>query len=246
MSSIRNMVGYLNDDLDLCTLRFPRAFTSLADSAILSGPIIRVSPNELSFASVGSWKGIYGSQSTGKPALVKSEFYEMYGAGFNSTCIGSERDPSKHARMRRLLSPAFSAKVLKDQEDIVGQTIDAFVVRIGRDGAPGSKGLNMTKWYEMVAFDILGEMAFGESFHCIENGKLKKNSCALIIYISANCNPGKPHFWSELILDHLFFVTVADNLRRFPLVTMLFKTLFPSTVATRNKNSTYSRAQVSR
>ena len=160
---------------------FRERVSSLADSATLAGPIIRVSLNELSFASVGSWKGIYGSQSTGKPAIVKSEFYEMYGAGFSSSCIGSERDPSKHARMRRLLSPAFSAKNLKDQEDIVGQTIDAFVGRIGRDGPPGSKGLNMTKWYEMVAFDILGEMAFGESFHCIENGKLKNNSCALMV-----------------------------------------------------------------
>lgn len=138
-----------------------------------------MSPNELSFASVTSWKIIYGPQPTGEPAVVKSEFYDMYGAGFSSLCIGSERDPVKHAQMRRVLSSAFSIKVLKDQEDIIMQNIDAFVERIGRDGGPGSKGLNMTKWYEMVAFDILGKMAFGESFHCIETGTLNNSYRAM-------------------------------------------------------------------
>ena len=57
------------------------------------GPIFRVSPNELSFASANSWKSIYGHPGAGKPTLVKSEFYNMYGAGFDSLCVGSERDP---------------------------------------------------------------------------------------------------------------------------------------------------------
>jgi hypothetical protein len=94
----------------------------------------------------------------------------MYGAGFESLCIGSERNPQKHGQMKKSLSAAFSQKALLEQENIVAGTIDTFIDRIGRDGGPESKGLNMTKWYEMVAFDILGEMAFGESFHCIQNG----------------------------------------------------------------------------
>lgn len=57
------------------------------------GPIFRVSPNELSFASATSWKSIYGHPGAGKPTLIKSEFYNMYGSGFDSLCIGSERDP---------------------------------------------------------------------------------------------------------------------------------------------------------
>ncbi|OCL11142.1 putative cytochrome P450 [Glonium stellatum] len=190
------------------------------------GSVFRVSPNELSFASVESWKSIYGHPPAGKPSLIKSEFYEMYGAGFSSLCIGSERDPQKHNKMRKSLSAAFSTKALSEQEDIVTKTIDKFVIRIGKDGGLETGGLNMTKWYEMIAFDILGEMAFGESFHCMETGK--------------------PHFWSELILDHLYFITLADNLRRFPLVRTFAKLLFPSTVAVRNQNSVYSRDQVSK
>ena len=72
--------------------------------------------------------------------------------------------------MKTSLSPAFSTKALLEQEDLVTKVVDSFITRVGRDGGPATDGLNMTKWYEMLAFDVLGEMAFGESFHCIENG----------------------------------------------------------------------------
>lgn len=129
-----------------------------------------MSPNELSFASLNSWKNIYGHSVGEKQAFVKSEFYDMYGAGFKSLCIGSERDIQKHRKMKQSLSAAFSTKALREQEFVVAKQVDAFVERVGRDGGPGSGGLNMSKWYEMVAFDILGEMAFGESFNCVTSG----------------------------------------------------------------------------
>lgn len=36
----------------------------------------------------------------------------------------------------------------------------------------------MTKWFEMLGFDILEEMAFGGSFHCSENGEY----CVSLLY----------------------------------------------------------------
>lgn len=96
--------------------------------------------------------------------------------------------------MKKCLSPAFSLRSLGDQEAIVSQCVDRFVSRMGEPEL-NAGGLNMTKWYEMVAFDILGELgkpqclftalpksysrsliitflliAFGESFHSIEDG----------------------------------------------------------------------------
>lgn len=116
-----------------------------------------MSPNELSFASVSSWKSIYGHRPVGQKTLIKSKFYEIYGAGFKSLCIGSERNPQNHSRMKKSLSAAFSAKALTEQETIVSQCVDRFVTRVGELGADGH-GLDMTKWYEMVAFDVLGEL----------------------------------------------------------------------------------------
>ncbi|KAL2011467.1 hypothetical protein VTN00DRAFT_4185 [Thermoascus crustaceus] len=56
----------------------------------------------------------------------------------------------------------------------------------------------------------------------------------------------KPHFWSELIEHHAYFLALAGNLRRFPLIPTLTKLLFASTLAARNKHSEYSRQQVSK
>lgn len=144
-----------------------------------TGPVVRVAPNELSFASVESWKDIYGHQIAGKSTLVKSEFYNIFGAGFDSLCIGSERNPKAHARMRRSLAAAFSTKALVAQEWIVRSCVDKFIAQLGTNGGPRSAGLNMSKWFEMISFDILGEMAFGESFGSVEQGLQQKHYCRI-------------------------------------------------------------------
>lgn len=160
---------------------------------------------------------------------MKSDFYDIFGAGFDSGCIGSERNPARHTQMKRFLAPAFSTKALAEQEDIVQACVDAFVARLKTAGGTEKlgRGLNMTMWYEMLAFDILGEMAFGESFHCVE--------------------VGEPHFWQQMIAKHLYFITVVDNLRRYPFVRWLGVKLLPwLTVGVQEKHSGYSRAKIAR
>ena len=98
----------------------------------------------------------------------------MYGAGYESRCIGSERNPKSHGRMKKSLSAAFSTKALTEQEHIIQKCVDGFIQAIEQKRT--SKALNMVDWFEMISFDILGEMAFGESFHCVENG-LPSISC---------------------------------------------------------------------
>lgn len=88
------------------------------------GPVFRVSPNELSFASASSWKAIYGFPPPGQAQLIKGEFYDIYGAGFKTGCIGSERDPATHARKKKNLTAAFSVKALQQQEAIVQNVVD--------------------------------------------------------------------------------------------------------------------------
>lgn len=71
-----------------------------------------------------------------------------------------------------MLSGAFSTKALLEQEDIITRSVDQFIEKLGQDHSQ-LKGLDMTKWYEMVTFDTVGEMAFGQSFHSVEAGKCK-------------------------------------------------------------------------
>lgn len=138
------------------------------------GPVFRVSPNELSFASATSWKDIYGYPPPGTAHLVKGEFYDVFGGAYKTGCIGSERDPAVHARKKKNLTAAFSVKSLSTQEPIVQQCLDGLVEKLGPlSRASGGRGLNVAVWLEMAAFDILGEMAFGEGFGCVEKGTQK-------------------------------------------------------------------------
>lgn len=147
----------------------------------------------------------------------------MFAAGYDSKCIGSERDPSRHAQMKRVLSPAFSTKALVEQEHIITGSVDAFLAKLRLKG-DAAGGLNMTHWYEMLAFDILGDMAFGQSFDCIQEER--------------------PHFWFEMLTKYLFFVTLTDNLRRFPILMMLGRLVSPLTANMQAKQQMYSRRLV--
>jgi hypothetical protein len=161
-------------------------------SITLIGPIIRVSPNELSFASITSWKAIYGQKTHGEPVCnsgvrgaltsmrqgktlpmrsvlerlclsstntlqvaTKNEFYSMYGSAHKTGCIGSERDPQTHSRMKRSLTSAFSTRALTEQEPVINKCVDEFMDKIGSLKEARERGLDMTHWFEMVAFGSL-------------------------------------------------------------------------------------------
>lgn len=79
-----------------------------------------------------------------------------------------------------------------------------FIERISWKGKLEDKqrGINVTKWYEMVSFDVLGEMAFGQSFGCVRSGELRHIfTCSLLAY-------AMPHFWAEPILEHNYFLAL--------------------------------------
>jgi hypothetical protein len=133
------------------------------------GDIVRVAPNELSFVSATAYRAIYGMRLPGELKVPKDKFYDMFGSGFAEPCLASERDPNKAGQKRGLFAAAFSTKAQAEQELVMQRCIDFWIMKLGQAGG-GLNGINMAKWYEMVSFDILGEMAFVETFHCVQNG----------------------------------------------------------------------------
>lgn len=132
--------------------------------------MVRTAPNDLSFNTTQSWKDIYGSRQ-GHKAFVKSAFYD--GGSFASRGVGSivsERNVDAHAQMRRYLSNAFSDRSLVEQEDIIARTMDIWVESLLKKGSH-KEGFEMGKSFEIMTFDIIGELAFGENFKGVETGK---------------------------------------------------------------------------
>ncbi|KAK2728646.1 trichothecene c-15 hydroxylase [Colletotrichum kahawae] len=72
-----------------------------------------------------------------------------------------------HARYRRILSHGFSAKSMQDQQPIIKSYIDLLIERLHTIAGRGP--LDVVSWYNFTTFDIIGDLAFGESFGCLEN-----------------------------------------------------------------------------
>lgn len=210
---------------------------------IMAGPIVRVSPNELSFGSAGSWKEIYGFPSQNQNPMLKSNFYRLLRSGFESGCIGCEQDPTIARRMKANLSAAFSSKALLEQEKIMQNTIDFLINRLESETQSG-KDADMAKWMELVAFDLMGEMTFGESFGCLEH------SISSLLLNKSGVKPygtiGERHEWIKLILDHTFFVTLADNLRRITIAAILGTLMAPMIDFAKRKHIEFTRNKVKR
>ncbi|KAI8953272.1 putative cytochrome P450 [Xylaria longipes] len=158
------------------------------------GPVVRVAPNELSFNSAQSWKDIYASRPKHRP-FIKSAFYD--GGSFADRgvhSIVSERNVDKHSQMRYYLSHAFSERSLAEQEDLINETIDKFVSILASRGSR-SMGYDISKGYEMATFDIIGALAFGESFGGVESDK--------------------PHIWISVTLGALMQGALVEVFKRF-------------------------------
>ncbi|CAJ2506593.1 Uu.00g077790.m01.CDS01 [Anthostomella pinea] len=72
--------------------------------------------------------------------------------------------------------PAFTGRALSRQEPIIQFYVDLLVQRLSQritamsDENQGSV-VNVVDWFHWFAFDLIGELAFGESFGCLEDTK---------------------------------------------------------------------------
>ncbi|KAG6361272.1 hypothetical protein INS49_009497 [Diaporthe citri] len=153
------------------------------------GPVVRVSPNELIFTDPAAWKDVYGHQNG---AVVKGEefpkaAYFYRNRGVPPSIISETRE--NHALLRRQMSPGFSDRSLREQETIVKGYVDLLIKQLRDRCVPTQSGedegkaegrpphlpcktaFDMRHWFNYVTYDIIGDLAFGESFSCLEQGR---------------------------------------------------------------------------
>ena len=201
------------------TIPYRDLYHSLIGASL--GPIVRTAPNELSFNTAQSWKDIYDFRQ-GHSIFIKSEFYD--GGSFADRCgsIVSERDPEVHGVMRKTLAHAFSQRSLFEQESLVSKSVDAFIDKIGNEGALGT---DIVTAFTLLSFDIIGDLAFGETFKGIESGRclLLGQSYSNALLLSENVHP-----WISRMTNAMMQGAVADCFKRFPTIAKITLTFFES------------------
>lgn len=103
----------------------------------------------------------------------------------------------EHGKLRRQMAHGFSDKAMRLQEPIITQYVDLLLKRLHENAADGTKAVGMVRCrlapvsmdsgslilfcadrltlccrdrVQLYHFDIVGDLAFGESFQCLENG----------------------------------------------------------------------------
>ncbi|EON67359.1 hypothetical protein W97_06612 [Coniosporium apollinis CBS 100218] len=136
------------------------------------GPIVRVSPNELSFASAQAWEDIYGHRQ-GQKNMHKDPIHVGSVAPLPGVTTLTMADDANHARQRRALAYSFSQKALFEQEDIVNTYVSTFISKLRAMGEHDEE-FNLVNWLNFTTFDIIGDLAFGEPFGCLSAGKFQE------------------------------------------------------------------------
>ena len=134
--------------------------------------VVRVSPRELSFINASAWKDIHGTR-TRPDCLSFEKDPAVYGLPPNGTASLVTAKRGDHARMRRVLSHAFSTRALRDQEPIVEAYVDLLIKRLHEQIAGEQRGkVDISMWFRWLAFDIAGDLSLGESFECLQKQQL--------------------------------------------------------------------------
>ncbi|KAJ5928246.1 hypothetical protein N7466_007202 [Penicillium verhagenii] len=136
------------------------------------GDVIRIRPNALTYRDAQAWTDIYSHRKSGAPSFAKDpQFYIPSSSGGAANLINSS--DADHSGQKRLLTHAFSVRSLQEQEQLIVGYIDLFIQRLGRytttEGE--SEALDLVHWLNFLTFDIIGDLAFGEPFGCLENSE---------------------------------------------------------------------------
>ncbi|KAK8876904.1 cytochrome p450 3a17 [Apiospora arundinis] len=128
------------------------------------GPIVRIGPDRLAIEGSISWPEVYGIRSTSD----QDEFSKIPDFAIPNdhlALLGANRE--NHRRQRRQMNHAFSSAALHEQEAVIMQYIDKFMDKI-TERAKRGEALNIVDWLNFTTFDIIGDLAFADSFHSLD------------------------------------------------------------------------------
>jgi len=146
------------------------------------GTFVRLAPNHVSIADPGALQIVYAHGN----GSLKSEFYDAFVSIHRG--LFNTRDRADHARKRKIVSHIFSQKNVLEFEPIARIYIDQLLKQWDRmcdaavkggsglegDGWSGRDGrlwLDCLPWYNYLAFDIIGDLAFGSPFGMVLKAK---------------------------------------------------------------------------
>ena len=168
----RNTTGLLDKESTMF-ITFTRNTVSLEVNKLylklmwlFSGPVVRVTPDEVDICDVGAAREIHKIGAK----YYKAPFYRTLGPPVAQNLF-TATDPKFHSGRRRVLAPFFAESSISKMEPVISERINLAIGRIGTElSSRGSA--DVFKWWTLMAIDIMGELSFGQSFNMLERGEV--------------------------------------------------------------------------
>jgi cytochrome P450 len=199
------------------------------------GPIVRIAPNELALAFDGVWDKVQGGTYDNEMAKLKP-YYRVQASQTDFIMTAPSED---HAQMRRALSHGFSDRGIRDMESRMIAMLDKMLGRLlalcrCRDSMPTDRParkyeavIDLAKWCNFLTFDMIGELAFGESYKCLETATY--------------------HPWVEPIVQLTHYSGILAVLGFYPTLQALLLSVFGGVISQRmESHQEHSRVALER
>ncbi|KAK3995518.1 benzoate 4-monooxygenase [Cladorrhinum sp. PSN332] len=133
------------------------------------GPVVRIQPNHVSINDDQAINVIYGHGN----GFLKSDFYDAFVSIRRG--LFNTRDRAEHSRKRKIVSHTFSVKSVAELEPYIHSNLELFVRQLDNlisrsRNADGAAHLDCLNWFNYLAFDVIGDLAFGAPFGMLSSG----------------------------------------------------------------------------
>lgn len=140
------------------TLRSRDSFRQIRKLHDQYGPFVRLGPDYLSIAHPDGVPIVYGPGSR----CSKAAWYDLT---YPIVSLQTFRNKSHHDARRRVWSGAFSDKALRGYE----QRLQVYQQRlIQHVTSKKGQSINVSEWFSLYSFDVMGDLAFGKSFDLLD------------------------------------------------------------------------------
>lgn len=190
------------------------------------GSVVRISPDSLSFIDPEAWKDICGhkngAKAVGEEMAKWPGFYIINGQP--RQIINESRE--NHSVLRHSMAHGFSDRSMRLQEPIIGSYADLLIRRLHErcvsEPTPGRQRTtlqDLKTWYNWTTFDVIADLAFGESFDCLEKAEYHPwvdvlNKTAKLFGLFQALKHIGFHWLISLILKHGLSKTREEHMKR--------------------------------
>lgn len=122
------------------------------------GRVVRIAPNEISIVDEDAMKLLYGHGHNAK----KTTWYNTWRATIHAPAFFSEQDKKTHSFLRKRVSAAYTMTAILKVENYIQKCLDLMLVKL-KNHADAGNSVDMAAWTNAFAFDVVGELSYGES-----------------------------------------------------------------------------------